>query len=216
MKKKTLLKVLALVLTAAVTFTVVHFAVIGNNAPVDTSFTFALEGDNAILTGASDPLSGAVVLPQTLSGHTVTGIGDEAFKDCTDVTAFFLPESITSIGSYAFENCSGLREMLLPDGLTRIGEGAFWKCTGLVSMTIPAAVSSIGSCAFYKCTALDSLIILGKDTPIKGIFNVALDVGQTIAVHNPARNVLDDVDTTVYCYAASAANYDATRDMYSD
>lgn len=216
MNKKTLLKVLALVLTAAVAFTVVHFAVLGNNTPVDTTFTFALEDGNAILTGASDPLSGAVVLPDTLSGHPVTGIGDDAFKDCADVTAFFLPQTVTSIGSYAFENCTSLAQVILPEDLTEIGEGAFWKCSNLVSMSIPAGVTKIGSCAFYKCSSLGSVIIHGAATPAKGIFNVALDVGQTLAVHNPARNILDSVNTTLYCYAGSVAYYDTIQDMYSN
>lgn len=216
MNKKTLLKVLALVLTAAVAFTVIHFAVLGNNTPTDTAFTFALEDGNAILTGASDPLSGAVMLPETIAGHTVTGIGDDAFKNCSDVTAFFLPDTITSIGSYAFENCTSLVQMILPEGLTRIGEGAFWKCSSLVSMTVPASVKRIGSCAFYKCSSLQSLVIPGAETPVKGIFNVALDIGQTIAVHNPAREALDPVVTTLYCYIATTAYKNAVDDMYSN
>ena len=216
MNKKTLLKVLALVLTAAVVFTVVHLAVLGNNSPVDTEFTFAVEDGNAILTGASDTLSGAVALPETMSGYTVVGVGDDAFKDCADVTAFFLPDTVKTIGNYAFENCSALAQMILPEGLTSIGEGAFWKCSSLVSVTVPASVERIGSCAFYKCSALKSLIIPGASTPVKGIFNVALDIGQTIAVHNPARDTLDPIDTTVYCYNGTAAYLDAIQDLFSN
>lgn len=212
--KKTVLKVLALVMTAALAFTIVHFAVLGNNTPVETNFTFAVDGDKAVITGATDALSGAVMLPAEYEGHTVTGIGENAFKDCADVTAFFLPSSVTEIGSYAFEGCTSLAQMILPDGLTTIGEGAFWECAALTSVTVPTSVSSIGSCAFYKCDSLDSLILLGVNTPAKGIFNVALDIGQYLSVVNGAREAIDPVVTTVYCYNGSVAQTDLIRDTF--
>ena len=214
--KKTVFRILVLVMTAAVAFTVVHFAVVGNNSPADTAFTFALEDGNAILTGSSDALSGAVMLPDEIEGYPVVGIGDNAFKDCADVTAFFFPDSITSIGDYAFENCSGLLQAILPSGLVSIGDGAFWKCMSLVSVTVPQSVRSIGSCAFYKCSALASLVVPGTQTPVKGALNVALDIGQTISIGNKARQVLDPITTTVYCYADSVAYSDVLQDAYCD
>ena len=213
--KKTVLRILVLVMTAAVAFTVVHFAVQGNNSPADTTFTFAVEDGKAILTGSDDALSGAVMLPDAVGGYTVVGIGENAFKDCTDVTAFFLPDTIKSIGAYAFENCTSLVQAILPNGLQEIGEGAFWKCSSLVSVTVPAGVKSIGSCAFYKCDGLESLVVLGKNTGIKGAFNVALDIGQTMAIRNPARFTLDPITTTVYCYGNSAAYFDLLQDAFA-
>ena len=140
--KKTVLKILALVMTAVLAFTIVHFAVMGNNTPSETAFTFAVQDDSAVLTGSADALSGAVVLPAEIGGYTVTGIGDNAFQDCTDVTAFFLPDTITSIGDYAFENCIAMAQVLLPESLVSIGAGAFWNCDSLVSVTVPAAVTA--------------------------------------------------------------------------
>ena len=215
--KKTALKILSLLAVAALAFTVVHFAVLGNNSPTDTAFTFAVEDGKAILTGSEDALSGAVILPAEIAGYTVTGIGDDAFKNCTDVTAFFLPDTITTIGSYAFENCTSMAQAILPEGLTSIGEGAFWKCSSLVSVTVPASVRTIGSCAFYKCDSLESLVVLGTQTPVRGIFNVALDIGQTISIMHPngAAAAIDPIVTTVYCYNQSVAYYDAIADSFS-
>ncbi len=213
--KKTVLRILVLVMAAAVALTVVHFAAMGNNTPTDTAFTFAVEDGGAILTGSNDTLSGAVMLPDTLGGYPVVGIGENAFKDCTDVTAFFLPDTVTSIGAYAFENCTSLAQAVLPAGLDSIGDGAFWKCAGLVSISLPASVRSIGSCAFYQCTGLESVVVLGKSTSIKGAFNVALDIGQTLAIRNPARYTLDPIATTVYCFAKSAAYYDLLQDDFA-
>ena len=212
MSKSKLIKILAPIMAVAVALTVVLFAVTGNNTPVDTEFTFSLVDGNAVLTGSPDALSGAVVLPDTVSGYKVTGIGDDAFKDCDDVTAFFIPESVTNIGDFAFEGCSALVNATLPNGITKIGEGAFSGCSSLVSMTIPADVTDIGTCAFMGCTSLESLIILGTNTPVLGIFNAALDIGQVVAIGSPYQNIIAPVDTVVYCYNASEAYYDLIAD----
>ena len=213
--RKTWVKILVPVLVLALVFTGVHFAVTGNNRPADTTFTFAVEDGNAVLTGSADALSGAVMLPDEVEGYPVTGIGENAFQNCEDVTAFFLPDGITSIGAYAFENCSALAQMILPEGLVSIGEGAFWKCASLRSVTVPISVTEIGKCAFYKCDSLQSLIVPGVDTPVTGIFNISLDIGQTIAISNPARTVLDPIVTTVYCYNGSLAYKQTLPDEYS-
>ena len=199
-------------MAVVITLTVVLFAVTGNNTPSDTQFTFAVVDGNAVITGSSDPLSGAVMLPDELQGCTVTAIGDEAFKDCSDVTAFFIPETVTSIGSFAFEGCTSLANATLPDALTEICDGAFSNCSSLVSVTVPAGVKKIGSCAFYGCSSLSSLIVPGTETPVAGIFNVALDIGQVVAVGSPYQNILNPVNTMLYCYNGSAAYYDIIND----
>ena len=195
-----------------ITLTVVLFAVTGNNTPVDTEFTFAVVDGNAVITGSPDALSGAVILPDELSGYTVTAIGDEAFKDCAEVTAFFIPETVTSIGSYAFEGCTALSNATLPSSLKEINDGAFSYCSSLLSVTVPASVKEIGSCAFLGCTSLESLIIPGTQTPVKGIFNVALDIGQFVAIGSPYQNIIAPVNTVLYCYNASEAYYDILND----
>ena len=214
--KKTWVKILVPILVLSLVFAGVHLAVTGNNKASETTYTYAVEDGKAILTGSADALQGAVMLPAEIGGYPVAGIGDSAFKGCADVTAFFLPDSITSIGSYAFEDCASLKQAILPEGLVSIGEGAFWECASLVSVTIPISVTEIGSCAFYKCDSLKSLVVPGAETPVQGIFNVALDIGQTLAIGNPARAVLDPVVTTVYCYIGSTAYADVIQDQYCD
>lgn len=56
--------------------------------------------------------SGNVVIPSsfTYGGTTynVTGIGNNAFEACTDLTTITIPNSITWIGEYAFYGCTNL------------------------------------------------------------------------------------------------------------
>ena len=67
---------------------------------------------------------------------SITTIGDEAFRNCANITALALPESLTSIGAGAFRNCTGITELTLPASLTYIGEGALDGCDHLARLTV--------------------------------------------------------------------------------
>ena len=62
-----------------------------------------------------------VVIP-----NSVTAIGDEAFKGCTNLTAIEIPNSVTTIGASAFYNCKGLNLMDVPESVATIGKNAFY------------------------------------------------------------------------------------------
>ena len=89
--------------------------------------------------------------------HSITSIGDHAFRACSNLTSINLPDGVTSMGSYAFFDCSGLTDVNIPNGLTSIDFAAFGNCSGLASIQIPAGVMSIGRNAFYNCSGLTSV-----------------------------------------------------------
>ena len=106
---------------------------------------------------------GNVVIPEEIilfdKTYKVTAIGDEAFKDCTNLTSVTLPNSITRIGKESFDGCSNLTSIDIPYGTTMIELGAFSGCSNLISITIPNSVTTIGPCAFFECCNLTSVTI---------------------------------------------------------
>ncbi len=119
----------------------------------------------------------------------VTGIGDEAFRNCEALTSVAIPNSVTTIGdgafSYcealtgmtipgsvktisgrAFSGCTSLRSVTIPNGVTVIDESLFYGCTSLTSVTIPKSVTSIGWSAFFRCSSLKSVNIPSSVTTI--------------------------------------------------
>ena len=125
----------------------------------------------------------------------ITTIGSSryyAFKNCTGVTAFVIPEGVTTITRGAFDNlenltsvslpstlrfigdsafygCKGIRQIQLPENLETIGESAF-MFTRIAGVTLPASVKSIGNRAFAYNSYLKTVNIQCNATMGKGIF----------------------------------------------
>lgn len=102
----------------------------------------------------------------TISGVTLTEIGDSAFSECYKLEKITLPNSLKRIGTYAFSECSVLNNITIPDGVTEIGTSAFDECKALTSVVIPEGVTAISSHLFEKCENLNSVTIKGNITNI--------------------------------------------------
>ena len=60
--------------------------------------------------------------------YSVTTIGNDAFRDCKELTKVTIPNSVTTIGRRAFKNCSRLNSVNIPNSVTSIDESAFLQC----------------------------------------------------------------------------------------
>ncbi|MDE5948193.1 MAG: leucine-rich repeat domain-containing protein [Prevotella sp.] len=91
--------------------------------------------------------------------YTVTGVGSESFRSCSDLTDVTIPNTVTTIGDDAFWNCSNLTNISIPNSVVSIGNSAFYSCTGLTDIAISNSVKTIGYGAFDGCTKLTEIII---------------------------------------------------------
>lgn len=132
-------------------------------------FTYTVTDGKAEVTGYNAEGPKDVVIPDTLGGYPVTGIGPEAFyfkwihsvmipdgvthiqydAFCgNNLTTLDLPDSVTSIGFYAF-GCNKLASVTLPEGVTDIGEYAF-ACNDLNAAILPDSAIRFGDTAFWE------------------------------------------------------------------
>ena len=100
-------------------------------------------------------------------GNGITGIGNQAFRNCRSLASITIPSGVTSIEISAFYYCCPLASITIPDGVTSIGDSAFSECSSLASITIPNGVTTIKSSAFANCESLASITIPNGVTSIK-------------------------------------------------
>ena len=75
--------------------------------------------------------SGAVTIPDSVTygkTYSVTGIYQEAFRNCRGLESVAIPNSVITIGYKAFDGCSGLTSVVIPNSVTSIGYQAFYGC----------------------------------------------------------------------------------------
>ncbi len=125
----------------------------------------------------------ALIIPEELDGHTVTAIGERAFKGNGSLGSVVVPNGVESIGKEAFSECGSLADIVLPENkkytfisenifaedvslrcveipkyVTEIQRRAFYHC-GLTSMRLNEDITYIGEEAFYGCAGLSDLIL---------------------------------------------------------
>lgn len=81
-------------------------------------------------------------------------IGDNAFRDSFVQSVTF--QNIKNIGNRAFKNCSRLDTITLKDGAVNIGTEAFYGCK-FTKLLFPYSIEYIGPGAFANCTKLTEL-----------------------------------------------------------
>jgi len=144
------LPVITTVVTAATNETnLVEYPVKNGSIFFDTKTGYITKAD-AYITSA--------VIPKTINGITVKGIGELAFDWCRDLASVTLPDTIEEIGEYAFRQCDSLQSIEIPQSVKTIGEHAFIY-SGLTSVVVPDSVTSMGEGVFEASENLRTAVI---------------------------------------------------------
>ena len=109
----------------------------------------------------------------------VTGIGPQAFLNCTDLKTATIPSTVTGVGHEIFANCTGLKNVnlsskviskgmfagsallsiSLPEGVNVIEETSFYNCPHLKTVILPSTIEKINRSAFGYCKALENITL---------------------------------------------------------
>ena len=145
--KKALMIIAALAATMAV---LTAHADTWTDSATGIEWTYTVSGGQASLGGGSyyspavpTTTTGALTIPSTLNGYSVTSIGPYAFSGCSGLTSVTIPDSVTSIGHSAFSGCSGLVEIIIPDSVTYADAYAFMGVCKLVFLGAPPSGDGI-------------------------------------------------------------------------
>ena len=118
---------------------------------------------------------------------SITTIGDEAFRNCVNLSELTLPESLTSIGAGALKGCTGITELTLPNSLTSLSAGALKGCTGITELILPESLTSLGDGALKDCTGISELTLSASLTSIgSGLLEGCTNLNKLVVGCDPA------------------------------
>ena len=179
MKKHKLSRALAVLLSLAMIVGLAQSMVFSQ----DPAWTY--DPENGTLTDGS-----LVLKNVTDDGEGNITIGDNSNSNFTELDLTGTVEDdagavyrITVLGENAFNNCSDLTAVMFPDTLTEIGESAFRGCRQLTNITLPASLSVIGYRAFYDAYDLKTITLL-SDTP-PSIGSNAFETNSVTSIYVP-------------------------------
>ena len=116
---------------------------------IQAQFSYAVNPGNTSVTITAGP-GGDVVIPSTLGGLPVTGIGSGFYPAFTSATSIEIPNTVTTLnyGAFADANLTGLT---IPSSVTYIAAGEFTLCSGLTSLCFQGSPPQLGGNlgAFY-------------------------------------------------------------------
>lgn len=149
--------------------------------------------------------TGSIDIPASVQNievtYEVTGIGEEAFADNTDLTDVTLPASIGYIGASAFSGCTGLTSVTMGNAEPcNLAENAFAGIADKVTIWVP-----VGSKAAYLAADV------WKDLNIK-------EIGETDAIEGDFNNdnKVSVADIVALANAIAASTTDMKFDLNGD
>ncbi len=123
----------------------------------DSNFKYTVGSDDTVTITGIREVSASLSIPTTINGKTVTAIGNNAFRNKTQITTVSIPEGIKSIGGRAFAGTS-ISYVIIPASVDTIQYQAFENCLSLQSVTFNGtAVTLINTGAFRGCSALTTV-----------------------------------------------------------
>jgi len=128
-------------------------------------YTYTSTGTEVQIT-LYDGLGTNIIIPSTIAGLPVTGIGESAFASRTNIQTITIPTSVTNIGHRAFEGCTKISNIVIPDTVTSLGQAVFNNCTNLQTVILSTNLTTISDMLFLNCRSLKTIELPNKITNI--------------------------------------------------
>ncbi|MBQ6266131.1 MAG: leucine-rich repeat protein, partial [Clostridia bacterium] len=177
---------------------------------------YSVDGGTLSIVGCDTSASGHIVVPDTIEGYPVSGIGGGAFMNCSGITEITIGESVQAIDSSPFAGCSNLQtinfnavdcEGCLGDDAVPIGFGESMIGTGnytgnntVTTVNFGSRVSSISPFLLYGFSQLKQITIPESVTSIGEFAFLNCNSVETLTYNA----VNAELENNWFCFAESA------------
>ena len=172
--------------------------------PLNAETDFTVEG--GVITGytGDKTIAKEIVVPQTIGGVEITGIGKTAFADCTALETVAIPDTVTSIDSQAFARDMCLNYVIAYTAGDLDGNTVVRQIDSVTEL--PSKIATIAADAFLSCERLQKFRVKNDNTAFK-TYTEAVDNSQsaeeqeTLKNYNEGEFLLSKDGLTVVRYA---------------
>ena len=126
------------------------------SATLDFNYSIA-HGEVAVYNGSRAVHD--LIIPCSIGENPVCMIGDNAFKNSSELESVTVEAALNEIGYLAFYNCSRLKNIEFKKPVGTISRSAFNRCTSLESIALPHGCKKICTYAFRTCKSLHKIVI---------------------------------------------------------
>lgn len=130
----------------------------------DGIYTFSkTENGAAVITDCSLTESD-IVVPGSVLGYPVVGVGKYAFMSNSALESVVLPSSVVSIGDYAFAEDRNLTTVSIPEQCESIADNAFWNSPNVtIRCFYGSAADTYAKNHALSCEYLDEALLGDAD-----------------------------------------------------
>ncbi len=94
-------------------------------------YTYQVKDNTCVITGVENWSGSELILPATIDGKTVTGIGKNAFTGNKSIKTVYIPKTITELGDKVFSGCSAITTIVYEGTTTEwntaVTKGNLWN-----------------------------------------------------------------------------------------
>jgi hypothetical protein len=129
------------------------------------------DGTTCTITGIGSCTDTEIGIPDIIDGYEVTAIGENAFENCSSVTAIALSSNIRTIERRAFYGCTGLTDFTIPSSIQSIGVQVFYKCNSLSTVYYNSTFSPAQDEGFLNTSSIKKVVFNGSYVPANICYN---------------------------------------------
>ena len=150
----------------------------------DFEVSFHDESDGWCSIGKYIGNSKRVIVPASIQGKPVGGIGVRAFSGNHKIEEVVLPDTMLFVGDTAFLDCKNLSEIYIPQSLKRINQFVFGG-TAIKGLNLPASLEFIG--IIGRCTSMVKINVDPANPNYRSIDGVLYDKQITTLLNVPSQ-----------------------------
>ena len=149
--------------------------------------SFVCDANGTITAYKGNKNAEQIIVPATINGRTVTGIGNNVFKGCEKVSLIAVPDTLVTIGDRTFENCQSLSTLYnykkadANDTATATDAAGTATAQGVVVpyaemgvIAIPSNLKKLGTGAFAGCRSIGRFAAADTNAYLRHIHGIQI------------------------------------------